>query len=549
MLPQNFNIHRDVTYWWIAEGFVKEEGSGPIQNVAEDYYHELVKRNLLQARPEYVDKDISTMHDLLRSLGQYLTRNEAVFMNDEHDRCPSSIRRLGVGNAVEEIPAIEEKKHLRCLLVLHHNTCRSVKRDIFRKLVHLRILVLRGAGLNSVPASVGHLALLRLLDLSYNNEIKELPGSIGNLTSLGFLSVFGCTNLAALPVSMMKLTTISFLWIGKTALAQVPKGIENFRQMDNLRSVFQNHAGGFSLDELGALSMIRRLRVIRLESTTPPAAPVLRDKVYLKELGLRCTMGKEANRRTHCPDSKVKRIEEVYERLCPLPSLSYIFIDGFPGCMFPAWLSSEPQNKLPNLAHMHFYDCISCPKLPPAGQLPFLQVLHVRGADAVVSIGGELLGNGVQFGTHTTAFPKLVLLEILDMYNWQNWSLSMDSLFRNTQHLSLMPCLTRLRLINCPKLRALPEDLHRIVNLQRIQIEGADNLQEIVDHPGVVWLKVKNNKSLRKISNLPKLRLLLAQDCQELQQAENLSCSRPCTSSIALWSRYSGSVSPQNNRA
>ena len=38
-----------------------------------------------------------------------------------------------------------------------------------------------------------------------------------------------------------------------------------------------------------------------------------------------------------------------------------------------------------------------------------------------------------------------------------------------------------------------------------------------------MWLKVKNNKSLRKISNLPKLRLLLAQDCQELQQAENLS--------------------------
>lgn len=35
----------------------------------------------------------------------------------------------------------------------------------------------------------------------------------------------------------------------------------------------------------------------------------------------------------------------------------------------------------------------------------------------VVSIGAELLGYGILSGTHTTAFPKLKLLEILDMYN------------------------------------------------------------------------------------------------------------------------------------
>ncbi|KAL6843154.1 hypothetical protein ACP4OV_026867 [Aristida adscensionis] len=525
LLPQNFNIHRDVTYWWIAEGLVKKDGRGPIHNVAEDYYYELINRSLLQARPEYIDKGISTMHDLLRSLGQYLTKNEGMFMNEESDNCPSSIRRLGIGNAVKEIPAIEEKNRLRCLLVFHHGTCRSVKRDIFRKLVHLRILILTGAGLQSIPGSVGHLVLLRLLDVSYN-EIKELPESIGNLASLECLSVFSCTKLTWLPVSLMRLITISFLQIGNTGLTQVPKGIARFRQMDNLRSVFQNGADGFKLDELGDLSMIRRLWVIRLEKATPPTAPVLQDKKYLKELGLRCTMGKEADRRTHYPDSEVKRIEEVYEKLHPSPSLRYIFIDGFPGATFPEWLSSEPQDTLPNVAHMHFYDCISCPKLPPAGQLPLLQVLHVKGADSVEHIGGELLGKGDISETHTTVFPKLELFEIIDMYNWQSWSLSMES-WSDTNNIgspiSLMPCLTRLRMVNCPKLRALPEDLHRITNLQRVHIEGAHSLEEFVDHPGVVWLKVKDNRSLRRISNLPKLRFLLAQDCAELQQAESLS--------------------------
>lgn len=216
LMPQNFHIHRDVTYFWIAEGFVKKEGSRPIQEVAEDYYHELIMRNLLQARPEYIDKGISTMHDLLRLLGQYLTRDEAVFMDE--DETPPNVRRLAVGNAVEEIPGIQDQKNLRCLLVYHHDACRSVKRDIYRKLEHLRILILVGAGLQSIPESVGHLVLLRLLDVSCNEEIKQLPGSIGNLTCLEYLSVSGCEKLASLPASLMTLSTISFLNIGGTAL-------------------------------------------------------------------------------------------------------------------------------------------------------------------------------------------------------------------------------------------------------------------------------------------------------------------------------------------
>jgi hypothetical protein len=51
-------------------------------------------------------------------------------------------------------------------------------------------------------------------------------------------------------------------------------------------------------------------------------------------------------------------------------------------------------------------------------------------------------------------------------------------------------------LLDCPKLRGLPEDLHRVANLKRIHIEGAHKLQEVVNLPAVVWLKVKNNRCL-----------------------------------------------------
>lgn len=124
--------------------------------------------------------------------------------------------------------------------------------------------------------------------------------------------------------------------------------------MDNLRSVFQDGTGGFRLDELDSLSKIRRLLLIKLEKASPPASPVLCNKRQLKELGLTCTMGEEADCRTSYEDSEVKNIEEIYNKLCPSRNLQYIFIDGFPGDAFPKWLSSEPQDTLPNLAHLHF---------------------------------------------------------------------------------------------------------------------------------------------------------------------------------------------------
>jgi hypothetical protein len=49
LLPPNFGIHRDaVSYWWVAEGFVRKERGRSIHKTAEGYYYELIKRNLLQ---------------------------------------------------------------------------------------------------------------------------------------------------------------------------------------------------------------------------------------------------------------------------------------------------------------------------------------------------------------------------------------------------------------------------------------------------------------------------------------------------------------------
>ncbi|KAF7020913.1 LOW QUALITY PROTEIN: hypothetical protein CFC21_033956 [Triticum aestivum] len=524
LLPPNFAIGRDdVAYWWVAEGFVRKEHDYSIHEIAEEYYLELIRRNLLQPIPMFVDKGESTMHDLLRSLGQYLTKDHSLFMNAESNNSMSNLRRLGISHAIEEIPPLEEHKCLRSLLLFNNKNFKSIRKDIFRKLEHIRVLVLRGTSIKDIPDSVGNLVLLRLLDLSYT-EINKLPESTGRLISLEYLSLLGCRQLDSLPAGLMRLSNISFLQLDWTAIDHVPKGIAKFQQLYSLKGVFESGTG-FRLDELQRLPNIQRLWVQKLEKAAPVGELVLKNSHNLRELRLGCTMG-STGERTRYQTGVVERIQQVFDMLIPSPSLVYIYIDGFPGIRFPEWLCSEPELNMPSLCHMHLNECISCSVLPPAGQMPELLVLHIKGADEVVTIGTELLGKGVR--SAAAFFPKLELLRLVSMGNLEKWSLNIrnmcDDMEDNSQQLSLMPCLKRLLLFDCPKLRALPQDMYMIVNLKRIHIEGAHKLQEVVDLPAVVWLKVMNNTCLRRISNLCKLQDLFAQDCPMLDHTENL-CS------------------------
>ncbi|KAI5004730.1 hypothetical protein ZWY2020_031973 [Hordeum vulgare] len=424
LLPPNFEIHRDaVAYWWVAEGLVRKEHGFSIHEIAEECYLELVRRNLLQPIPRFVDKGESTMHDLLRSLGQYLTKDHSLFMNAESNNSMPNLRRLGISHDIEEIPPLEEHKCLRSLLIFNNKNFKSIRKDIFRKLEHIRVLVLSGTSIKDIPDSVGNLVLLRLLDLSYT-EINKLPESTGRLISLEYLSLLGCHQLDSLPAGLIRLTNISFLQLEQTAVDHVPKGIAKFQQLYNLKGVFESGTG-FRLDELRRLPNIQRLWVQKLEKAAPVGEVVLKNSHNLRELGLGCTVAR-TKERTRYQTSVVERIQQVYDMLIPSPSLVYIYLDGFPGVRFPEWLCSEPELNMPSLCHMHLNDCISCSELPPAGQMPELLVLQIKGADEVVTIGTELLGQGVR--SAAAFFPKLELLHIISMCNLEKWSLDIKNM-------------------------------------------------------------------------------------------------------------------------
>lgn len=49
-----------------------------MEDVAEEYYWELVSRNLLQLDPSFINRSVFCMHDHLRALAAYLMKDEGL---------------------------------------------------------------------------------------------------------------------------------------------------------------------------------------------------------------------------------------------------------------------------------------------------------------------------------------------------------------------------------------------------------------------------------------------------------------------------------------
>ena len=94
LYPEDHSMSRnDLIRFWIAEGFVQDQGEQLLEDIADEYYHELIYRNLLHPNPEYADYHFCKMHDLLRWLGQYLSQDE-YFCGDQQSLETKSLSKL-----------------------------------------------------------------------------------------------------------------------------------------------------------------------------------------------------------------------------------------------------------------------------------------------------------------------------------------------------------------------------------------------------------------------------------------------------------------------
>ncbi|OAY85684.1 putative disease resistance protein RGA3 [Ananas comosus] len=556
LYPEDYGLcHWDLRSMWVAEGFVKQDEGLLMEELAEQYYSELIRRSLLQPDPSFVDQARCTVHDLLRSLAQYLSRGESYYGDPQSldATAISKLRRLSIPESGEivTIPGPEtERLRLRTLLLIESPP--RIEQNLFSRVPYLQVLLLNGEGIECIPDSVGSLIHLRLLDLD-RTSISRLPDSIGSLTNLRILNLQDCKFLNTLPRGITRLCSLRRLGLLGTPLRSVPEGIGRLQLLNDLNGFVINANGScnteqnsWDLEELKSLRQLRWLDlsilggkcnansvqstddiIDQLLTVTHPRnrAFVLEDKAFLKELAIYCTPQMERAEAPPYTEEEISKIEDTFEKLHPPTCLETLWIANFYSQHIPSWLlSSALGTNLPHLTYVNFIGLPLCPQLPPLGQLPHLRLLRIEDALAIVTIGLEFLGNGVGDGVHgATAFPKLEFLIMKSMPNWEEWSL-VGSETGNSSSCSLrvMPRLEQLFVSGCPKLRALPKGLQQLRALRILTVERAHSLSVIEDFLFITELKIYMNNNTERISNLPAIKKLTIWNIPTLKCVDNL---------------------------
>ncbi|MQM20041.1 hypothetical protein Taro_053056 [Colocasia esculenta] len=482
LFPEDHVFKRpNVVQQWIAEGFVKAEGdASTLEEIGREYFKELVDRSLLQPEMAAIEGAQCKMHDLLRSLAQFLAEDENFFgSTSDLNGMLSKLRRLSVadGDADIDLDALKSKECLRSLFLLKNPQGGLVlKDDVIATLGHLRVLDLSGSGILELPHSIRNLRHLRYLDVS-RTAIRELPECVADLRSLEFLLLNNCRNVSALPSGITKLVNLRSLEAYEgTQIDEMPSGIGRLRRLRNLKDFVVDRQKG-ALEELGSLVDLYLLSISKLERVSDKMqarSAALQNKTRLLYVSLECTLSTVLA----FDVPMMTRMVDVFDELRPPPSLEILQLDEYMGHTLPRWMwPSMPSMTSPihNLTILLLNCCFMFSQLPPLGLLPHLKTLFIKSACVVTSIIPEPQDPAPP--THfNVLFPVLEKLTLLNMPNLEKiWDWRGDG--HEEANLPAFPRLQNLCVDDCPKLRRLPDCPSS--GLKVLHVEGCPALMEV----------------------------------------------------------------------
>ncbi|KAF7099223.1 hypothetical protein CFC21_100885 [Triticum aestivum] len=508
---------------WISEGFI-HGNSSDLEELGINYYKELVSRNLIEPDKSYTTLWVCSMHDVVRSFAQYMTKDEALVAQDGDNDILAKLGsqkflRLSIETNRSQ-PGELDWKSLQA-----QQSVRTLISTIQIKMKHgdslvtfssLRALHIESADMALLVESLHQLKHLRYLTL-VSADIFVLPGNICKMKLLQFFDLCGCTKLVNLPDGIVKLGQLRLLSLpGASMLPRWFSGLRNMRKL----SMFRAHMDGdwCSLDELGPLSQLMFLDLIQLENVSAAsfaanARPS--EKMHLIRLLLHCTskLGDDGlvKEKDGVSEEEQQRIEKVLDKLCPPPCVEYLTISGYFGRQLPSWMMSTSMVPLNNLKTIFFDDLACCRQLPNGlCQLPSLQFLQVSRAPCIKHVGTAFVQAAV-----ASSFPRLNVLNLGGMVEWEEWGWE--------EQVQSMCRLEKLVLGTC-RLRHIPPGLaSNASSLKILVLEHVKQLSYIESFSSVVELIVDGCPDLERITNLPNLQKLTIENCPKLKVLEHIA--------------------------
>ncbi|KAL6639510.1 hypothetical protein ACP70R_023240 [Stipagrostis hirtigluma subsp. patula] len=292
VFPEDHKILKDQLIWrWIAEDFVQSgEKSGCLFQLGESYFTELINRSLVQPVMWEDDSDMVNgcrVHDMVLDLihtisreenfvtvsghveqntssGSKLVRRLSLQQNTEATTNMSQVRSFIVFTPIELVPFLSSFDVLRVLDLSKWNLKKAdhIVNNLkyIGKLTHLRCLMLGSTGLDELPAEIGKLHFLQVLDLEIDYprlplnivrlrrlmclngvRLENLASGLGNLTSLEVLNeVIVDKDSASIVEELGHLTQLRVLDIringslGKSLCEVMAKSLRNLRKVQRL---------------------------------------------------------------------------------------------------------------------------------------------------------------------------------------------------------------------------------------------------------------------------------------------------------------------------
>ncbi|XP_078151074.1 putative disease resistance protein RGA3 [Carex rostrata] len=516
----------NLIYHWLAEGFLQDKED--FFELGNEYYTELLQRNIFEDTGAYVNQQECKMHDILWSFACQLGKEENCLLQGGQalSRLEGSmkVRRLSIEGNEVNIELIKKERGLRTLIYFEP---RIPLDDLCKAFSNLRTLDLglSESNLSSLPDSLCDLLHLRYLNVN-NTKLVNIPNSIGNLRNLVYFTCYGCEELSHVPPSIGNLRELRYLDFRGTKVEAIPMELNNLENLSHLFGFvpYKNSLDGFSsLDGLESLSKLILLSLVGLERVSDrniAERANLRSKNLLLTLTFEYTSLSSEEQLSQTDEKKISA-EDVLNELCPPRSLNLIVIDGYFGRCLPNWLNLGAG--LPNLRDIFIRYCACFEVLPMLGQLPNLDRLQIEGAYSVKRVGEEFMQGDIKSrdpivhtisGSARPAFPKLNVLSFEEMPNWKEWQWNKGQL--------AMPKLMKLYIIDCPQLRSLPEGLLLYAtSLEFLQIIGADKLITVENIPSIKDIRVVRNPNLTRISNLPSISHIYIDNCPNLNDVMN----------------------------
>ncbi|XP_027338378.1 putative disease resistance RPP13-like protein 1 [Abrus precatorius] len=318
LFPKDYQFSKDeLIPLWMAEDLLRSPKKGEtLEKVGSECFDDLTSRSFLKKLISRTHDVYFVMHDLMHDLAISVARDFYCWSEElgMFDKSKTLTRHLSYGRLThpisKNVDAIDELKSLRTFLQVHFSP--------------------PSFGFGSVILIIlSKFKYLRVLSFYKCEELQELPDrieSLSKLYNLQTLKMSFCHLLTMLPSGMQNLVNLRSLDISGTKVKEMPRGMSKLKHLQFLSNFVVGKHKKNGIKELGELSDLEFLGVMKLENFTNSSEAEearIKDKTHLKSLTLDWSQDRNMNTSAH--------IEEIFDKLQPHKGLEALQIPGYRG--------------------------------------------------------------------------------------------------------------------------------------------------------------------------------------------------------------------------